>query len=137
MAVSATGKEAAGATAALTGIVRTQAHMIRTVTPHRTAETRRLEPTPMIAPLITCVVETGSPRCEAARIVTAALVSAANPSIGFSSMIFVPIVLMIRTPPAIVPAPIADRAGHHDPERNVEVLAPPAIRRSRGPGSSR
>ena len=81
--------------------------MIRTVTPHRTAETRRLEPTPMIAPLSTCVVETGIPRCEAARIVTAALVSAANPSTGFSSMIFVPIVLMIRTPPAIVPAPIA------------------------------
>ncbi len=33
--------------------------MIRTVTPHRTAETRRLEPTPMIAPLSTCVVVTG------------------------------------------------------------------------------
>ena len=42
-------------------------------------ETRWLEPTPMIAPLITCVVDTGRPRCEAPRIVTAALVSAANP----------------------------------------------------------
>ena len=65
------------------------------------------QPTPMIAPLITWVVETGIPRCEAARIVTAAPVSAANPWIGFRSMIFVPIVLMIRTPPDIVPAPIA------------------------------
>ena len=54
-------------------MVRTQAQAIRAVTPQRTAETRWLEPTPMIAPLITCVVETGRPRCEAARIVTAAL----------------------------------------------------------------
>src|SRR6185312_13743234 len=88
-------------------MVRTQAQAIRAVTPQRTAETRWLEPTPMIAPLITCVVETGRPRCEAARIVAAAEVSAANPWIGFRSMIFVPIVLIIRTPPDIVPAPIA------------------------------
>src|SRR5262245_51134072 len=89
-------------------MVRTQAQAIRAVTPQRTAETRWLAPTPMIAPLTTWVVETGSPRCEAVRMVIAAEVSAANPWIGFRSMIFVPIVLMIRTPPAIVPAPIAD-----------------------------
>ena len=40
-------------------------------------------------------------------MVIAAEVSAANPWIGLRSMIFVPIVLMIRTPPAIVPAAIA------------------------------
>src|SRR5215213_9491563 len=93
--------------AALIGIVRTQAQTIRAATPQRTAETRWLDPTPMIAPLMTCVVDTGSPRYDAPRIVTAAAVSAANPWIGRRSMIFVPIVLMIRTPPAIVPRPIA------------------------------
>jgi hypothetical protein len=75
--------------AALIGIVSTQAHRIRAVMPQRTAETRWLEPTPMIAPLRTWVVETGSPRCEAARIVTAAPVSAANPWIGLRSMILI------------------------------------------------
>ena len=117
-------------------MVSTQAQAIRAVIPHRTAETRWLEPTPMIAPLITCVVETGSPRCEAARMVTAALVSAANPWIGFRSMIFVPIVLMIRTPPTIVPAPIAVAQATMTQSGTTKCSAA-LIRRSRPPGSSR
>ena len=40
------------------GIVSTQAHTICRATPHRTAETRLTEPTPMIAPVMVCVVLT-------------------------------------------------------------------------------
>ena len=34
-------------------------------TPQRTAESRLAAPAPMIAPEITCVVESGKPTCEA------------------------------------------------------------------------
>ena len=36
---------------AAAGIVRIQAHTIRPATPHRTADNRRVEPTPTIAPV--------------------------------------------------------------------------------------
>ena len=39
----------------------TQAHTMRPATPHLTAESRRVAPTPMMAPVIVCVVETGMP----------------------------------------------------------------------------
>ena len=35
-----------------TGMVKTQAHKRLTVTPHRTAETRLVTPTPIIEPVI-------------------------------------------------------------------------------------
>ena len=41
------------------GIVSTQAHTIRPATPHLTADSRRVAPTPTMAPVIVCVVETG------------------------------------------------------------------------------
>ena len=41
------------------GIVRIQAQTMRPAMPQRTAERRRIEPTPMMAPVIVCVVLTG------------------------------------------------------------------------------
>ena len=43
----------------LTGIVRIQAIIRLLVTPQRTAERRLVAPTPMIAPVMVCVVLTG------------------------------------------------------------------------------
>jgi hypothetical protein len=54
----------------------------------------------MIPPDITCVVESGKPTCEAERITAAPTVCAANPWDGSILMIRVPIVRMIRQPPA-------------------------------------
>ena len=49
------------AISAAIGIVSTQAQTIRPATPHFTAESRWVEPTPTIAPVIVCVVLTGMP----------------------------------------------------------------------------
>ena len=85
----------------------THAHTIWRATPHRTADTRRVEPTPTIAPVIAWVVLTGTPKCVAVRSAIAAPVSAANPLTGCSLVIFDPIVWMMRHPPASVPSAIA------------------------------
>ena len=44
------------------GIVMTHASTMPCAMFQRTAEVRRAEPTPMMAPVIVCVVETGTPR---------------------------------------------------------------------------
>jgi len=49
------------ATAAAAGIVSTHAKMMLPATPQRTAEKRRVAPTPMTEEVMTWVVETGSP----------------------------------------------------------------------------
>ncbi len=54
------------------GIVRIQAQTIRPATPQRTAESRRVAPTPTIAPVIVCVVLTGTPKCVAMKSVIGA-----------------------------------------------------------------
>ena len=64
------------------GIVSSHAHTMRPATPQRTADSRRIEPTPMIAPVIVCVVLTGTPRCVAVNSEIAPAVSAANPPTG-------------------------------------------------------
>ena len=56
-------------------------------------------PAPMIAPVITWVVESGKPTCEADRITAAPVPWAAKPCAGSILMIRLPIVLMIRQPP--------------------------------------
>jgi len=43
------------------GMVSTHAQTILSATPHRTADNLRVAPTPMIAPVIVWVVETGMP----------------------------------------------------------------------------
>src|SRR5215217_9533986 len=95
------------ATKAAAGIVSIQAHTIRPATPHLTADSRRVAPTPTIEPVIVCVVETGVPVSVAYASVTAAAVSAQKPPTGFSFVIFVPIVCTMRQPPDNVPNAIA------------------------------
>src|SRR4051812_40632802 len=89
------------------GIVRTHAQTIRPAIPHRTADNRFVAPTPTIAPVIVCVVLTGTPSELARKSVNAPAVSAANPPTGCSRVIFDPIVWMIRQPPLSVPSAIA------------------------------
>ena len=57
--------------AAAIGMVITQAMTMSLATFQRTAETRRAAPTPTIAPVIVCVVETGMPRSVARNSVIA------------------------------------------------------------------
>jgi len=89
------------------GIVSTHAHITRLATPHRTALKRCVVPTPTIAPLIVCVVDTGTPPNVARPSEIAAEVSDAIPPTGCSFVIFDPIVWTIRHPPNRVPSPIA------------------------------
>src|SRR5690606_12571246 len=88
------------------GMVRIHAHTILFTTPHLMALKRLAVPTPMIAEEMLWVVETGMPSAEAPRITEAALVSAAKPWIGCSLTSLWPRVLMMRQPPAAVPAAI-------------------------------
>src|SRR5437867_4195753 len=95
------------ATAAEAGIVRIHAQTMLPATPQRTAERREVAPTPTIAPVIVCVVDTGIPPTDEAMIVTAPAVSAAKPPTGLSFVIRWPIVFTMRQPPPSVPAAIA------------------------------
>ena len=70
------------------GIVSSHAQNIFVVTPHFTADTPFLAPAPIIAPVITCVVLTGIPKCVAPKRVMAPADSAQNPSNGLSFVIF-------------------------------------------------
>jgi hypothetical protein len=81
-------KNATAAIIADAGMVRIQAQTIRPATPHRTAESRFVEPTPMIDPVMVCVVLTGTPSSVALKIAMAPPVSAANPPTGWSRVIF-------------------------------------------------
>jgi len=72
-----------------------------------TAEARRTDPTPTIAPVIVRVVDTGTPSAVARNSVSAPPVSAQKPPTGFSFVIFWPIVSTMRQPSNIVPSPIA------------------------------
>src|SRR5689334_5643094 len=65
------------------------------------------EPTPTIAPVIVCVVETGTLRNVAVNSVIAPATSAQNPPTGFRCVRPMPIVLTIRQPPTAVPNAIA------------------------------
>src|SRR5690606_12703914 len=87
-------------------MVRIHAQIILCTTVHLIALRRLAVPTPMIAVEMLCVVDTGMPSDDAARITEAALVSAAKPWIGCSLTSLWPRVLMIRQPPAAVPAAI-------------------------------
>ena len=80
---------------------------MRLAMPQRTAERRRVDPTPRMAPEIACVVEIGMPNRVAISMTVAAAVSAAKPFTGFSAVMRMPIVRMIRQPPVAVPRPIA------------------------------
>ena len=81
------------------GIVSTQATTMLPATPQRTAESRLAAPAPMTPPEITCVVESGKPACEAARIDGGARALRREALGGSILMILLPIVRMIRQPP--------------------------------------
>src|SRR5690242_5099178 len=76
-------------------------------TPQRTADRRLVAPTPITEAEITCVVETGKPRCAVAKRMPDELVWAAKPCGGSSLNTRLPTVRMIRQPPTYVPAAIA------------------------------
>src|SRR3954470_24125937 len=88
-------------------MVTIQATRMPRATFQRTAETRRAAPTPMMAPVMVCVVETGTPSQVAMNRVAAPPVSAQNPCIGVSLVIRKPMVRTIRQPPIRVPNAIA------------------------------
>src|SRR6266545_6224194 len=92
---------------AVHGIVSTHAQTMRCAMPQRTAESLWTAPTPTIAPVIVCVVDTGMPSPVAANSVIAPPVSAQKPPTGFNLVILMPIVFTIRQPPASVPSAIA------------------------------
>src|SRR5436305_10096749 len=113
---------------AAAGIGSIQAQTIWRATPQRTAERRRVAPTPTIAPVIVCVVETGMPKELAMKSVIAPAVSAAKPPTGCSFVIFEPIVWMIRQPPDSVPRPIAVCAERITHIGIVNVFKYPAVK---------
>ena len=90
-----------------TGMVMIQAQMILMVNPQRTADSRLVNPTPMIDPVIVCVVDTGIPKNCVKNKVIAPADSAATPSSGVILVIRDPMVFTIRHPPDIVPKAIA------------------------------
>jgi hypothetical protein len=107
--------------AAAAGMVRTQAHTMRPATPQRTADRRRVAPTPTMAPVMVWVVETGMPRYVARYREMAAAVSAEKPPIGLRAVMRWPSVLTIRQPPDRVPramAAWAERTTHRGTGRS-------------------
>ncbi len=83
------------------------AQTILPATPHLTALVLLRDPTPMIAPVIVCVVLTGIPSAEATNKLVAAPDSAQKPSTGRNFATFCPMVFTMRQPPHIVPMAIA------------------------------
>ena len=112
------------------GIVKIHAHTILPATPQRTADSFCTEPTPTMAPVIVCVVETGTPRPVARNSVIAPPVSAQKPPTGLS--------LVMRLAHGLDDAPAAEQraeahrdvAREHHPERQVRIgwpIMPAAI----------
>ena len=89
------------------GIVSTPAQTIREANPQRTADTRRDRPTPTIAPVMVCVVDTGMPSDVAINKAIAPEVCAQKPPEGRMRVMPIPIVRTMRQPPNNVPKPIA------------------------------
>jgi hypothetical protein len=113
-------KNISAAIKALTGMVNTHAHNRFTVTPHLTADKRLVAPTPMIEPVIVCVVLTGILKCSVRKRVKAPAVSAATPSSGVTFVMRVPMVFTIFHPPLIVPKPMAIK---HDKGTQLGILS--------------
>src|ERR1700730_7569900 len=81
-------KNDSAANVAAAGMVRTHAQTILPATRHLTADSRVVDPTPAIAPVIVWVVDTGIPEKVAPNKVSAPAVSAQNPPTGLSLVIF-------------------------------------------------
>ena len=87
-------------------MVKSHAHTMLPATPQRTAESFCTEPTPTIAPVMVCVVDTGTPRPVARNKVAAPLAEALKPLTGRSLVMRCHMVLTMRQPPNNVPRPI-------------------------------
>ena len=85
-----------------------QAVTIPLATPQRTADTFFAAPTPMMQPVIVCVVDTGMPNSVAANNIIEPPVSAQQPWTGVNRVILLPMVRTMRQPPASVPIAIAN-----------------------------
>ena len=97
---------------------------MRPATPQRTALARcSAVPTPTIAPVMVCVVETGTPRNTASASVIAPPVSAQKPPTGLSLVMRMPIVFTMRQPPDSVPRPIAAWHSRTTQSLGCDVLA--------------
>src|SRR3954470_20805265 len=95
------GKEGTAARGPAAGSVTTQAITMLPAIPHRTADSRRVAPTPMIDVVVICVVDTGTANTVAVVTMTLdATACAAKPPEGVSWMIRRPMVRMMRKPPA-------------------------------------
>ena len=70
----------------MAGIVNIHAQIIFAATLQRTALTRLAEPTPIMAPVIVCVVEAGIPIDAVLNKVIAPAVSAQKPPMGFNGV---------------------------------------------------
>ena len=77
----------------------THATAMLPATPQRTAESRFAAPAPMTPPEMTCVVDSGKPRCVAVRTTAAPAPCAEKPCAESILMIRLPTVRMIRQPP--------------------------------------
>src|SRR5215218_8359299 len=95
---------------AAAGSVSTQATTMLPATPQRTADRRLAAPEPITAPEIVCVVESGNPPWVEARITAAPAPCAAKPCAVSILWMRLPIVLMMRQPPAYVPSAITAAA---------------------------
>ena len=106
----------------------TQAVTMLLATFQRTADTLRAAPTPMIDPVIVCVVETGMPSQVAAKSVIAPPVSAQHPCIGVKPG-YLGSHCMHDAPAAEQrPQPHGSLAGYDDPKRHVEFAAELTLR---------
>src|SRR3954451_20658379 len=92
---------------AAAGIVSTHAVAMLPATPHSTADSRRVAPTPITDDVMMCVVDTGRPYDAVANSTPDATVWDAKPAAGSILMTLRPKVRMIRQPPEYVPSEIA------------------------------
>ncbi|URD93805.1 hypothetical protein MUK42_32723 [Musa troglodytarum] len=92
-----------------TGMVTAQEVTISRTVSALTLLSPLAKPTPITAPTRVWVAEMGRPSFDATRTTEAAANSAANPLVGVSSVIFLPMVAMTRYPhimsPATIPKP--------------------------------
>src|SRR6185369_10770355 len=88
-------------------MVNIHAHTMDPATPQRTAENFCADPTPTMAPVMVCVVETGTPRLVARKRVAAPLAEAQKPPTGRSLVMRMPMVRTMRHPPSKVPSAMA------------------------------
>lgn len=90
---------------------------------------------PIMEPVTTCVVDTGRCRKVAVKIVNAELISAASPFTGSKRNILFPTVRIMRQPPTLVPAHMANaqaiftRKGTssspmYPPDKSASVMIP-------------